>query len=260
MRLGLLLVALVVLSGCLVPSAAEREESPRARWMDARVFDANGDLLVSTWPNETGSLGSVDMARIWAPFERTLARAPADQTLRIEGHLVPPLRQERMELARHVDVPRYEVLSRSSFVPAGFEPQNGTRIDYAGAIPLEVVTADNESVVVRHAPADGQRIPLPCSTGLQLVAAGVGDGMVRYRLEAPDGSFTAHLNCRALRQLLESGYYVVREVQEDDLVVDRYASLAEAALEGRRVDIEVVFRDVEMGSPTLSERLEVKRG
>lgn len=228
--------------------------------MHARIFDDKGDLLFSTWEGENGSLeestpdvGSSAIAwprgaipprhSIWSSFAEEIAQAPRNATLRFEDHVVPSLRQERIELAKDLDLPRFEVLRRDAVDAVMANATPGTRVRFLGSIPIDIVGRDNESVVIHHAIEDATRIPIPRSIGLDVIATPIGGGLIRYRLDAPEGRFTAHQNCQAPQQQLVSGYYVVREESAAVLVLDRYVGAAEVALEGKRVDLELTFFD-----------------
>lgn len=136
---------------------------------------------------------------------------------------VPTPDPGRQELARHADVPRYDVLPRAAFAPPDTKLRAGTWIRHLGGIPLEIVTADNETVVIRRAALDGERFPIACAPGLQLVAAGVGGGKVRHALEAPEGRFGAREGCHALGRLLEAGRYLVLEERARTMIVEKRA-------------------------------------
>ena len=253
-----LLLPLVLLAGCLGGPAAPAQDADAPRWAHVRVTDADGTLLYSSWPGEGGVLADPSIPEgplwwpreaassrlsLWTPFLDALQRAPPNATLRFEGHVVPELRQERLEIARHLDVPRYEILRRAQVDENLANATAGARMHYLGLIPLDVLAADEELLVLRYAIDAPLRLPLPRAVGLELAAEPLPGGIVRFRLEAPEGAFTAHANCQAPRQLLASGYYLVREEREDAFVVDRYVGAAEPALVGRTVDLEVTFFD-----------------
>lgn len=154
---------------------------------------------------------------------------------------VPTPDPGRQELARHADVPRYDVLPRAAFAPPETKLRAGTWIRHLGGIPLEVVTADDETVVIRRAALDGERFPIACAPGLQLVGAGTGGGKVRYALDAPEGRFHAREGCHALGRRLEPGCHAVREARDGARVVERCADTF-GATRGEAGKNDIVYR------------------
>lgn len=213
-----------------------------------------GEVAFSTRPNRTGSLveqhrsfdarepdGPVagnysawpEPLRVLAPMLRPL---PDGSTLDLEDVTLGDADGNRTLVPAEATFPLSGTLPRDRARSLlGFVAEGSTKM-YLGSIPVTIRGVDPSGVrYVIQASAVPERTPVPGSQGLFVEARTDGD-RIRFSLEAPQGAFQVEGRCNALGTTLEGGFYEVVAPQGDDLVLRRFDSGLERALDDRTYD------------------------
>lgn len=239
------------------PSPDPARDQPWKR-VQLTLREPRGDEVVfSTDPNRTGSLVGrnrrFDAAEPEGPVPgnytdwptplRTLAPLvrplPNGSTLELDDVELGAAETNRTRVPASATLPLEGTLPRAAARRLfGFVSEGTTKM-YLGSIPVRI-RAVGPSGVAYAIPAG--EIPrgtaVPSAEGLH-VQARVDGGRVRFSLEAPQGAFQVQDRCNALGATLPGGFYEVVGRDGDDLVLERFDSGLEHALDRRTIDATI---------------------
>lgn len=235
---------------------------PSNRAAHIRVWDAEGALLTSTWPEEHGTFpderpasragqpiamrnaGEEGEHPLWGPLLPMLDQAPINATVRLVNYTFGDHTVGEFSLPRHTDIHKEATLPVAFAEKALGKLTPGRTVGYLAEIPILITGATNETASYRIMADASSTIPIQRSEGLQLdVVEAPSNDLIRLELRAREGSFVAHNNCAVQDKLIPQGFYVLREETESELRFDRYNSRGEYLLEHQRGTIEVRFFD-----------------
>lgn len=184
---------------------------------------------------------------MWEPLLDFLWLSPPNATVRLVNHTFGDHRIGELVLPKHHRVERQATITREEANHTLRENvTEGDRLHFLGSIPINILEANSSFVTYRFDIDQEMTFDVERSQGLQVVAALAPDGRsIVFTLNVPKGGFTAHNNCELLRKVIESGYYHVREANDEYLVLDRYNTRTEYAVQNQKVSLEVTFVDNE---------------
>jgi hypothetical protein len=228
-----------------------------SRLLHVRIFEPDGSLLYSSWPDEWGSLqhadpnvlkdpwkinASTEVPGVFDSLRGVWPAAPAHAVVTVENLRLDPARVEHLRIPRTISIPSEAEVPRAEAERLFSDLTEGSVVPFAGRVPIQLVHVDDARVHYRLLSGDGDRFDVERTVGLHLhVATGPSDGTVTFRLEAPSGDFET-LGCRIIPgHSLDPGYYRVLEQDDEHFLVAKYAEHMEHVLEGRLVTFEAHF-------------------
>lgn len=208
-----------------------------------------GELLASTWPNETGVLdentdsapilaGRDSIPRVLAPLAELVTAARSAPVLRAEGVLLPEIAPTAWAMPPPIRLAREGTWTATEARATFGENLSPGTWRFASLIPMTLQEASDGSwryQITLDAPAEAE---VERTDGLYVRTALTDDGWIELRLTAPFGGFTS-LGCAPVPgTLIPPGHYAATNRAD---AFEVYADRVEYELRGSRVDIELTL-------------------
>lgn len=232
------------------------------RTFHLRIFDDAGKLMWSSWPDENGTLaaryGSIGAVEAEAPINSTwdkypevlkdllptIQEAPSGTHFRLLDVKLRAASPERVLLPKVVAIPVEGVMERLEAERLFAGAAHGLTVKFAGFIPAQVLDEGADSVRYRFTLDQPVEVPVRLTRGLILQAAPTGSGTIEFRLNSPQGVFTVYEPCNAAPNvLLEPGAYVLKGIDEEGILLDRFGNGLDLFLNAKTVTLDFTYFD-----------------
>ncbi len=261
-----LLVAVGVGAAFVFPTPTAAVEAPadeEFRLLHLRIYDQAGTMLLSSWPDENGSLvteyeryGAAEPDGIldapwadWPPVFQgivpLLRNAPAHSTLSVGNVTLAASKESGIEVERTLTLARENTIPRADadrIFGAALVEDRATM--FQGAIPIKIIRVNEKIVHYRILVEDKMTINVPATDGLELAVEPQPGDALRFTLEAPTGFFYVWGGCNLIHTTLNDGLYRIDDpTASGNWSLTRYASGLDFALEDITVNLEVLYLD-----------------